>query len=130
MDLLFPIVITGSKSEAFQKQSVITQLTQQGAISAVGEFNLRESLALFEAAKYMVTGDTGPMHAAAALGTRVIALFGPSWPERNGPWGKGHHVIQKVSPSTHRAFKDPASVSLMQLIKPNDVIPVLKEGAL
>jgi ADP-heptose:LPS heptosyltransferase len=34
----------------------------------------------------MVSGDTGPLHIAAAVGTPVVALFGPTRAERNGPW--------------------------------------------
>ena len=34
----------------------------------------------------MVSGDTGPTHIAAAVGTPVVALFGPTNPRRNGPW--------------------------------------------
>ena len=38
------------------------------------------------AARLMVSGDTGPLHIAAAVGTPIVALFGPTSPERNGPW--------------------------------------------
>jgi heptosyltransferase-1 len=34
----------------------------------------------------MVSGDTGPLHVAAAAGTPTVALFGPTDPHRNGPW--------------------------------------------
>ena len=33
----------------------------------------------------LITGDTGPMHLAAAMGTPIVALFGPSHPDRYGP---------------------------------------------
>ncbi|MDD5556509.1 MAG: glycosyltransferase family 9 protein [bacterium] len=42
----------------------------------------------------LVTNDTGPMHLAAAAGTRVVALFGPTNPDRTGPWGEGHRVLR------------------------------------
>jgi ADP-heptose:LPS heptosyltransferase len=53
----------------------------------------------------MVTGDTGPMHCAAALGTPVVALFGPTWPECTGPWGSGHRVIQSSRPATSETYR-------------------------
>jgi ADP-heptose:LPS heptosyltransferase len=34
----------------------------------------------------MISGDTGPVHIAGAVGTPIVALFGPTRTERNGPW--------------------------------------------
>lgn len=42
--------------------------------------------ALAREARLMVSGDTGPTHIAAAMGTPIVALFGPTSPGRNGPW--------------------------------------------
>jgi lipopolysaccharide heptosyltransferase I len=42
--------------------------------------------AVCRGARLMVSGDTGPLHIAAAVGTPIVALFGPTDPERNGPW--------------------------------------------
>ena len=46
-------------------------------------------VALTGRAALVVGGDSGPVHLAAALGTPVVALFGPTNPARNGPWGAG-----------------------------------------
>jgi heptosyltransferase I len=48
--------------------------------------NLGELMALLRGADCVVGGDTGPLHLAAALGTRTVALFGPTDPARNGPY--------------------------------------------
>jgi ADP-heptose:LPS heptosyltransferase len=45
--------------------------------------------ALLAQARLVVAGDTGPLHLAAALGTRVVGLFGATDPERNGPLPRG-----------------------------------------
>jgi heptosyltransferase I len=45
--------------------------------------------ALLRRAKFVVSADTGPLHLAAALGARVIGLFGPTDPARNGPYSSG-----------------------------------------
>jgi len=42
----------------------------------------------------LLTNDTGPMHLAAAVGTPVVAVFGPSDPRRYGPLGEGHRVLR------------------------------------
>ena len=47
---------------------------------------LPELCALLAQARTVVAADTGPLHLAAALGTRVVALFGPTDPARNGPF--------------------------------------------
>ena len=47
-------------------------------------------------AKLMVAGDTGPLHVAGAVGTPLVALFGPTRPERNGPWGPDDVTISRV----------------------------------
>jgi lipopolysaccharide heptosyltransferase I len=50
------------------------------------ETRIADLVALARAAALMVSGDTGPTHIAAAVGTPVVALFGPTSPRRNGPW--------------------------------------------
>lgn len=57
---------------------------------------LPELVALLSQALLLVGGDTGPLHLAAALGTRVVALFGPTNASRNGPLPRGV-VIQNHS---------------------------------
>lgn len=43
----------------------------------------------------LVTNDSGPMHLAAALGVRCVALFGPTDPRRTAPAGRGHEVVYR-----------------------------------
>jgi len=42
-----------------------------------------------------ITGDTGPMHLASVLGVNILAIFGPSDPIINKPWGKNNIVVYK-----------------------------------
>jgi len=56
--------------------------------------NLDELLAVLRRASVMVAADTGPLHLAAALGTRCVGLYGPTAAERNGPYGRGHRALQ------------------------------------
>jgi ADP-heptose:LPS heptosyltransferase len=44
----------------------------------------------------VVAGDTGPLHIAAALGTPIVGLYGPTWPERNGPWHPEDIVLSRA----------------------------------
>jgi len=64
----------------------------------VGLTTLRQLVALTRRARLFVGCDTGPMHVAAAVGTPVVALFGPADPARTGPWGQGHCVLRVPPP--------------------------------
>jgi ADP-heptose:LPS heptosyltransferase len=49
-------------------------------------------------ARLVVAADTGPLHLACAVGTPVVALFGPTDPARNGPFAPGDLVVRRVPP--------------------------------
>jgi lipopolysaccharide heptosyltransferase I len=52
-----------------------------------------ELVSLLAGAKFVVAGDTGPLHLANALGTPVIGLYGPTDPARTGPYGEEDEVV-------------------------------------
>ncbi|MEA5113411.1 MAG: glycosyltransferase family 9 protein [Geobacteraceae bacterium] len=54
---------------------------------------LGELGALLKRVEVLITGDTGPMHIAAAVGTPALALYGPISPLRSGPIGDGHRIV-------------------------------------
>jgi ADP-heptose:LPS heptosyltransferase len=56
------------------------------AIVRCGEFTLPELRALAERAAVYIGGDSGPLHIAATSGVPIVALFGPTLPERSMPW--------------------------------------------
>ena len=58
--------------------------------------SLREMAALIAACDLHVGNDTGPMHIADAVGTRVVALFEPTDDVRSGPYGREHTVIRSA----------------------------------
>lgn len=51
--------------------------------------------ALLARVHLLVANDSGPMHLAAALQTPVVAIFGPTRPHLQGPWGEGHVIVTK-----------------------------------
>jgi heptosyltransferase-1 len=63
-------------------------------LNLAGRTTLKELAALYEQAVCLISTDTGPMHLGAAVGTPVVALFGPTAPWRTGPFGDGHRVIR------------------------------------
>ncbi|MGA8734759.1 MAG: glycosyltransferase family 9 protein [Terriglobales bacterium] len=70
--------------------------------------SITELIALARHARLFIGGDTGPMHLAAALGVPVVAIFGPTNPARNGPFGTRSIVLRSpVSPTTHSRSPEP-----------------------
>jgi heptosyltransferase-1 len=61
--------------------------------------NVTGMIALLRRAALVLGGDSGPVHLAAALGTPVVALFGPTDPARNGPWGAGPKAVLRDAAS-------------------------------
>ena len=101
------VVFTGSKED----RSLIDQMTLPLGSSVIrldGRTTLKALAAVYRAASVVVSTDTGPMHLAAAVGTPVVALFGPTAPWRTGPYGKGQVVLQagvSCSPCFSRSCK-------------------------
>ncbi|HAA47243.1 MAG TPA: glycosyltransferase family 9 protein [Synergistaceae bacterium] len=58
-----------------------------------GKQRLSLTAAFMEQAKLFVTGDTAALHVASALGTPTVGVYGPSRPDRYGPWGNRHRVV-------------------------------------
>ncbi|MGE3803746.1 MAG: glycosyltransferase family 9 protein, partial [Gemmataceae bacterium] len=99
------VVITGAADEAIRARG-LTQTCSGGAIvSLVGNLTLEQAMSVYRRARLMISGDSGPMHVAAALGTPLLALFGPTWPERSGPWGQRDAVLQARRPPTHHTYR-------------------------
>jgi len=86
------IVFTGGLEDRPTICRIKAGMTAQ-AVNLAGETTLRMLAALYAKADVVVSTDTGPMHLAAAVGTPVVALFGPTAPWRTGPYGSGNQVI-------------------------------------
>jgi heptosyltransferase-1 len=70
--------------------------------------SVSELIALARRARLLIGGDTGPMHLAAALRIPVVAIFGPTNPSRNGPFGTRSAVLRSASSVTdHTRRREP-----------------------
>ncbi|WP_420263620.1 glycosyltransferase family 9 protein [Candidatus Magnetominusculus dajiuhuensis] len=87
-----PAVVVGGGGDYSLGEEVVGHAGGM-AINATGKTTLKGLASLIRDARFMVTNDTGPMHIAAALGVVVFAIFGPTDPQRTGPYGTGHTVI-------------------------------------
>lgn len=82
------VVISGAKKD-IKLAEAIKALMKGKAITACGETTLKQLGALLEMADLVIANDTGPMHIASAMKTKLIALFGPTSPDITGPYGGG-----------------------------------------
>jgi lipopolysaccharide heptosyltransferase I len=67
-----------------------------GAARLAPETSIAEIFDLARAATLMVSGDTGPTHIGSAVGTPIVGIYGPTRPERNGPWHAGNVVVSRA----------------------------------
>ncbi len=87
-------------------------------------------IALIRRAKLVIGGDSGPTHLAAALGIPVVAIFGPTDPARNGPYGTRSVVLRSAESRTsysHVATPDPglSSITADQVVE--SAVKVLRD---
>jgi lipopolysaccharide heptosyltransferase II len=73
---------------------IISCAAPEKILNLCGETSLPEMIEWIRLCDLMITNDTGPMHAAAALGKPLIALFGPTAPRRTGPYGQLENVLR------------------------------------
>lgn len=89
---LTPVVLWGPGEERLA-DSVIA--ASANAAIAAPPTGLADLVALSRAAALVVSGDTGPLHIATAVGTPTVSLFGPTDPERNGPYRPDDLVVSR-----------------------------------
>ncbi len=93
-----PTVLIGGKHEMVMGEKIVSELTQYPMVNFIGRTSLSELLAVIDAAKLLISNDSGPMHMGVALGKPVIALIGPTNPYRTGPYGQMDNVIKSSLP--------------------------------
>ena len=76
---------------------------------------ISELVALMRGAKLFIGGDTGPMHLAAALRIPVVAIFGPTDPARNGPYGTRNVVLRNPASSTTHARHARPDLAMLEI---------------
>ncbi len=103
-------------------------MTAKG-INIGGETSLPELAEIYKSAACVITTDSGPMHLAAAAGTPVVALFGPTNPARTGPYGSGHTIIRADLPCSPCLLKKCPTKQCMEDITPEQVFEEAKKIA-
>ncbi len=92
-----PVVFTGAPADRAALDEIAAALrTPMRRLD--GRTSLKTLAAVFRHARVVLATDTGPMHLAVAVGTPVVALFGPTDPGYTGPHGAGHVVLRRGVP--------------------------------
>ena len=118
------VVLTGSAAE----REWIDQIAQ-GRRNLAGQTDLFQLAELYRRCCVVITNDSGPMHIATAVDTPVVAIFGPTDPALNGPYGS-RHVVLRAGIACSPCFKDYCTnrvqMECMKLISVDQVLAAAK----
>ena len=91
----YKFVLLGASDSLKCATSIIDKLKHKSIISLVGTTTLNELIEIIHHCELLICNDSGPMHIAAAANKPAFAFFGPTIPEKTGPYGVKHHIFQR-----------------------------------
>ncbi len=91
---LTSLVLWGPGEETLARKVVEAS---EGAARLAPETGIGEMIDIVRAASLFVSGDTGPLHIAAAVGTPIVGIYGPTSPARNGPWDPADVCVSRFA---------------------------------
>ncbi len=118
------ILIAGASSEK-ELAAAVGSLMKNKPFNLAGQTSLRMLAGLISLSALFVSNDSGPMHLANALGTPVVALFGPTDPLITGPFQEPSAVIKKDVPCWPCRYREcPFDHRCLAGIPAEEVLPV------
>jgi len=128
----YRLAVLGATEDQPQANA-IAQVDPHRCVNLAGRTTLPEMVEWIRLGDLLVTNDTGPMHAAAALGKPLVALFGPTEPRRTGPYGQLHRVLQLELPcvpclKSYCTWKNP--LECLQTLSVEKVLTAVNETLL
>jgi lipopolysaccharide heptosyltransferase II len=122
------VVVVGGPGEQSLYDSIAENL-EHPPLNLIGKTSLLTLGAILKRCVTLVSGDTGPLHLATAVGTRVVALFGAIDPDRTGPIGKGHVVVRHPDvpcvPCVAKKCTNPVCLECMEKIEVGEVFDII-----
>lgn len=91
---LVSVILWGPGERGLAEETV---QSARGAAILTPETSIADIVALARGARVMVSGDTGPTHIGAAVGVPIVGLYGPTRPERNGPWALDDITVSRAA---------------------------------
>jgi heptosyltransferase-1 len=118
------IVFTGGPDDRPTIKDIMAVMKGH-AVNLAGHTTLKMLAALYEKMVFVVSTDTGPMHMAAAVGTPVVALFGPTAPWRTGPFGSIHQIVRAELDCAPCFKRECKTIDCMEQISVQQVIDAI-----
>ncbi len=87
------VVLAGGPDDAPKGEAIQNSCKSGRLINLIGQTSLRELAALIKGCSFYISGDTGPLHFAAALKKPLIAMYGPTKADRTGPYGSKNSTV-------------------------------------
>lgn len=87
------VVLAGGPDDAPKGKNIEEHCKSDKLINLIGQTSLRELAALIKGSSFYISGDTGPLHFAAALKKPLIAMYGPTKADRTGPYGSKNSTV-------------------------------------
>jgi len=104
------VVLCGGRSELERHTAdAILAAMRAPALDLVGRDTLKQLPALLARARLLVTPDSGPMHIANAVGTKVLGLHAASNPARSGPYSDRRYCVDRYDDAARRFLRRPAA---------------------
>ena len=124
-----PVVFMGGPAERPETRAVMARMRTK-AVDLTGQTPVGLLPGLLRRAAVLVTNDSGPMHIAAAVGTPVVALFGPTDPVKTGPYGPGHVVLSNAvecRPCFRRECSRAVALECLTGVTPEQVVRAVQQ---
>ena len=123
------ILLFGSPSETdlgYEFEKIVTS----SPVNLIGKTDIGELAAFLNRCSLLISNDTGPLHLATAVGTKVVDIFTANVHfQETGPYGDGHYVIQADIPCVPCSFNVQCNNMICkEVIKPDIVFEVVKES--
>jgi heptosyltransferase II len=117
------VILFGGASD-YPSNDLILASIGSGTLNIAGKTSLLESVAVMEKCNAVVANDSGPMHLAAASGTKTLGIFGSTNPARTAPIGRNATYITKnlaCAPCMDRVCRL-GTYECLKSITPNDIL--------
>jgi heptosyltransferase-2 len=97
-------ILVGGPEDAERAADLAIRVAPAPCLNIAGRTRLRQLAAVLRRCRFVLSNDSGPMHLAAAVGTRTVALFTCTAPSRARPYGDIHQLVQTqvACAGTHR----------------------------